>query len=280
MKPYAVRILNSFCLFSNNRAFGNALLSKAHYHDKELFMLLTTREERDQANQKNRKIVLNFLLLHRYSTLKNIAFELGHKSTASASRILKRLCHERLVKKEVIKEEFINVTLFGITQNGIDEVGVFVDEHQPFYKSRVSLRNLKHTVANQRAGTIIKRHLELDDLMLINTEFGNLTKYKSIVDFKHRPDLLVVGKLPSNGQVLVFAVETELSLKDTKRYRKIWLEYLSKVRAKKLNQVWYCVKDDAAKSRLTTLWDKEKKTLLMDNERDFISVISMKSWLT
>lgn len=242
-------------------------------------MLLTTREEREQANQKNRKIVLNFLLLHRYSTLKNIAFELGHKSTASASRILKRLCYEKLVKKEVFKEEFINVTLFGITQKGIDEVGVFVDEHQPFYKSRVSLRNLRHTVANQRTGTIIKRKIDLDDLMLINTEFGNLTKYKHIVSFKHRPDLLVVGRLPKSDKVRVFAVETELSLKDTKRYRKIWLEYLSKVRTEKLTQVWYCVKDNAAKERLLTIWEKEKRTLLMANERDFIHVISMVSWL-
>ena len=243
-------------------------------------MLLTTREERYQANKKNRKIVLDFLLLHRYSTLKNIAFELGHKSTASASRILKRLCYEKLVKKEVLKEEFINVTLFGITQKGIDEVGVFVDDHQPFYKSRVSLRNLRHTIANQRMGTIIKRKTNLEDLMLINTEFGNLTKYKHIVSFKHRPDLLVVGRLPEkSNKVHVFAVETELSLKDTKRYRKIWLEYLSKVRTEKLTQVWYCVKDNAAKERLLTIWEKEKRTLLMENEPEFIHVISMASWL-
>ena len=235
-------------------------------------MLISTRKERDLANQQNRNLILQFLLLHRYSTLKNIALELGHKSTASASRILKRLSYEKLVKKEVLKEEFIKVTLFGITQKGIDESGGFVDEHLPFYRSRVSFRNLKHTLTNQRVGTMIKRRLGCD-ITILNTEFGNLKKYEHFVNLKHRPDLLVVAK-----SRIVVAVETELSLKDTKRYRKIWLEYTSKIRVRDMNGVWYFVKNDAAAQRLMSLWKKEKSKFLRDGEADFMKIISMQDW--
>lgn len=240
-------------------------------------MLLTEPSERQDAHKKNREVVLKFLLCHKYSTLKNIAYELGHASTASASRILRRLCSEGLVKKEVIKEEFTKVTLFGITKFGVGALGEDVDEVRHFVPSRVSWRNLNHTLVNQRVGTWTKNFLKennVDEIKVINLEFGDLKKYKHIVNFKHRPDLLVIGKL--NNHPLLFLIETELSLKDTKRYRKIWVEYMNLKKARVIQQVWYFVKNKVAIDRVNQI--KDKMNLIGENKKlldDTVNLINI-----
>lgn len=240
-------------------------------------MLITESDERQEAHKKNREVVLKFLLCHKYSTLKNIAYELGHVSTASASRILKRLCSEGLVKKEVIKEEFTKVTLFGITKFGVGALGEDVDEVRHFVPSRVSLRNLNHTLVNQRVGTWTNNFLkknDIDEIKVINLEFGNLKKYKHIVNFNHRPDLLIIGKL--NNRPMLFLIETELSLKDYKRYRKIFIEYMNLKKTGVINQVWYFVKNKAAIDRMIQIKNKmnftEENNKLLNNTISLIGI--------
>jgi len=220
-------------------------------------MLITESDERQEAHKKNREIVLKFLLCHKYSTLKNVAYELGHKSTASTSRILKRLCSEGLAKKEVIKDEFTKITLFGITKFGVGALGEDVDEVRHFVPSRVSLRNINHTLVNQRVGTWTKSFLKknnFNEVKVINLEFGNLKKYKHIVDFKHRPDLLIIGKLKNSS--FLFLIETELSIKDSKRYKKIWREYLALYKTRKIKGVLYFMKNQTAVERIKQMKDK------------------------
>ncbi len=223
----------------------------------EINMLIAESEKRQEASKKNRQTVLRFLLCHKYSTLKNVAFELGHKSTASASRILKKLCSDGLVKKEVIKEEFTKVTLFGITKFGVGALGEDVDEVRHFMPSRVSLRNLTHTLVNQRVGTWMRNLIKANNfnsIKVINSEFGNLKKYNHIVNFKHRPDLLIVAK--KNDHVYIYLIETELSLKDSKRYKKIWNEYIQLKRKECIQSVFYFVSNSSAENRIEEMKKK------------------------
>lgn len=211
-------------------------------------MLIADYQDRMENNKKNRLTILEFLTKNRYSNLKNIAFKLGHKSTSTASRVLKKLVAEKLVKRADIREDFFNAVLFGITEAGINEAGYFVDDYKPFHKSRVSLRNLNHTLLNQRVGIWLFKLKSNDGAAVINMEFGNLKKYDNIIKFKHRPDLLLMLKGNLN-----IAIETELSLKDIKRYRVIWSEYIRLKKARKLARVWYFVKSDRAKEKLESL---------------------------
>jgi hypothetical protein len=221
-------------------------------------MLIVDHLQRAERHEKNRALILDFLVLHRYSNLKNVAQELGHKSTATASRLLKKLCYEQLVKKETIKDGFTNVVLFGITQKGIDASGRLIDEHQPFHKSKVSLRTLEHTLINQYVGIKFKRIEGFNNIQIINTEFGNLKKYEHLAKFKHRPDLLVLGNSIKTNRSSLFVVETELSLKEKKRYIPIWREYLSLKKSGKINTVIYVVKNESAVNRLKAIMEKVK----------------------
>lgn len=231
-------------------------------------MLLSTQSERLNAHKKNRDTILNFLFCHRYSTLKNIAFELGHSSTATASRTLKKLCAEQLVKKVHITEDHINVTLFGISKDGVGLLSDGIDEQRHFIPSRVSFRNLHHTLANQRAGTAVVKFLKdskVENIKVINTEFGNLKKYNHIVKFNHRPDLLIVGYF--NKKPTLFVIETELSIKDSKRYRKIWLEYMALKQSGTIKIVWYFMKNKNAVEKIEKIkwglnFNSENKKLL------------------
>ncbi|WP_085609335.1 hypothetical protein, partial [Vibrio parahaemolyticus] len=188
---------------------------------------------------------------------------LGHSSTATASRTLKKLCAEQLVKKVHITEEHINVTLFGISKEGVGQLSCSVDEQRHFIPSRVSFRNLHHTLANQRAGTVVVNFLKnsnVEDIKVINTEFGNLKKYNHIVKFNHRPDLLIVGYF--NGKPTLFVIETELSLKDSKRYRKIWFEYMKLKQKGLIKVVWYFMKNESAVEKI----EKIKNSLNFNSE--------------
>nr|AKN36543.1 hypothetical protein [Vibrio sp. ZF_53]AKN37413.1 hypothetical protein [Vibrio tasmaniensis]AKN39333.1 hypothetical protein [Vibrio sp. ZF_45]AKN39741.1 hypothetical protein [Vibrio splendidus] len=242
-------------------SLGNSRLRNLLAENKELKMLLSTQQERLDANKKNRTVILEFLCCHRYSTLQNIAYELGHKSTATASRVLKRLCAERLVKKEVFKDDVFNVTLFGITKNGVGFLDRDIEENLHFIPSRVSLRNLNHTLINQRVGTFSSRlYSESFNTKIINTEFGNLKKYEEYAMFKHRPDLILSLKKDVYEKMIL--IETELSIKDKKRYLKIWNEYLLLKSKGKLLYVMYFVKNNTAYERLGEIRNRLKFNLL------------------
>jgi DNA-binding MarR family transcriptional regulator len=184
-------------------------------------MLITDAMERREKHKTNRKKILEFLLLHRYSTLKNISYELNHKSSSTSSRILKKLCYEGLVRKETLQDEHTKVVLFGITKKGIDATENFIDDHQSFQKGNVSLRTINHTLVNQRV--ISEYSHRFKDSEVVNTEFGNLKKYEKIIKFNHRPDGVIFHEIDERLRAIV--LETELSLKDRKRYSKIWHEY-------------------------------------------------------
>ncbi|WP_305815320.1 replication-relaxation family protein [Photobacterium leiognathi] len=239
-------------------------------------MLISDSKKRLQINSDKRKKILMFLLENRYSNLDNISVAINQKSNAGASRVLQKLIAEKLVKKVVINKNFVRVTLFGITQKGIDELNFFVDDYSPFYPSRVSTANLKHTLINQRILTVLKKRTKKNytDIKTINAEFGNLKQYEHIYKFKHRPDGLFVAKEKENGEIVVFIIETELSLKNTKRYKEIFREYIQHCRATKIRQVLYFVRDDSAKKRLRKIIDTIAADLSKDRaELDLIQTM-------
>lgn len=226
-------------------------------------MLISDSKKRLQINSDKRKKILMFLLENRYSNLDNISVAINQKSNASASRVLQKLIAEKLVKKAVIDKNFVRITLFGITQKGIDECDLFIDDYSPFYPSRVSTANLKHTLINQRILTVIKKRLiNCTDIKTINVEFGNLKKYEHICKFKHRPDGLIVAK--RDEDIVVFVIETELSLKNTKRYKEIFREYIQHHRANIITSVMYFVRDESAQKRLKKIID----TIAADLSKD------------
>ena len=226
-------------------------------------MLISDSKKRLQINSDKRKKILMFLLENRYSNLDNISVAINQKSNAGASRVLQKLIAEKLVKKAVIDKNFVRITLFGITQKGIDECDLFIDDYSPFYPSRVSTANLKHTLINQRILTVIKKRLiNCTDIKTINVEFGNLKKYEHICKFKHRPDGLIVAK--RDEDIVVFVIETELSLKNTKRYKEIFREYIQHHRANIITSVMYFVRDESAQKRLKKIID----TIAADLSKD------------
>ena len=228
-------------------------------------MLISDSKKRLQINSDKRKKILMFLLENRYSNLDNISVAINQKSNAGASRVLQKLIAEKLVKKAVIDKNFVRITLFGITQKGIDECDLFIDDYSPFYPSRASTANLKHTLINQRILTVIKKRLiNCTDIKTINVEFGNLKKYEHICKFKHRPDGLLVAKRDEG--IVVFVIETELSLKNTKRYKEIFREYISHHRAKKITSVMYFVRDESAQKRLQKIIDTIASDLSEDRK--------------
>lgn len=205
-------------------------------------MILKNHQDRARANQLNRQKILDFLLLHRYSTLKNISYELGHKSTAATSRILKRLRAERMVKKEVINENFTNITLFGLTSFGVECLTGEINKRRCFYKSKVNIRNISHTLVNQRIGI---RYTKTDKIFkVVNMEFGSLSDNVANIKFKHRPDLLITAGKTN------WIIETELSIKDKARYYLIWHEYMELKRSGRVDVVTYWVQDELAKKKL------------------------------
>ena len=237
-------------------------------------MLISDSKKRLQINSDKRKKILMFLLENRYSNLDNISVAINQKSNAGASRVLQKLIAEKLVKKAVIDKNFVRITLFGITQKGIDECDLFIDDYSPFYPSRVSTANLKHTLVNQRILTVIKKRvINCTDIKTINVEFGNLKKYEHICKFKHRPDGLLVAKRDEG--IVVFVIETELSLKNTKRYKEIFREYIRHHRANKITSVMYFVRDESAQKRLKkiidhiTLHDSDSSTEINRNRSLF-----------
>ncbi|WP_044583715.1 hypothetical protein [Aliivibrio salmonicida] len=223
-------------------------------------MLITDPIYRAEQAIKNRNTVMIFLSHHRYSTLENIRYELGMKSKASASRILKKLCQEGHVKKEELSDNITNVTLFGVTRKGLDTYHFNLDNNKSFLKSRVSLRTLNHTLTNQKVGSLLKKSARLTDVRVINAEIGNFKQYEHIMKFKHRPDLVLVGKTKTD--IVVHVIETELTLKDSKRYNPILKEYLQLRRINKISTVWYFVKNEKAKERLRQMMDKLKYKLI------------------
>lgn len=227
-------------------------------------MLITDPIYRAEQAIKNRNTVMIFLSHHRYSTLENIRYELGMKSKASASRILKKLCEEGHVKKEELCDNITKVTLFGITRKGLDTYHFNLDNNKPFLKSRVSLRTLNHTLTNQKVSTLLKKSTRLTDVKVINAEIGNFKQYEHIMKFKHRPDLVIVGK--GKADIIVHVIETELTLKDSKRYHPIFKEFLDLRRRKKINGVWYFVRNEKAKERLQKIISGLKYKLVRNEE--------------
>ena len=71
-------------------------------------------------------------------------------------------------------------------------------------------------------------------------------------------------KKKENGEIVVFIIETELSLKNTKRYKEIFREYIQHCRATKIKQVLYFVRDESAKKRLQKIID----TIAVDLSKD------------
>jgi hypothetical protein len=227
-------------------------------------MLITDPIYRAEQAIKNRNTVMIFLSHHRYSTLENIRYELGMKSKASASRILKKLCEEGHVKKEELCDNITKVTLFGITRKGLDTYHFNLDNNKPFLKSRVSLRTLNHTLTNQKVGTLLKKSTRLTDVKVINAEIGNFKQYEHIMKFKHRPDLVLVGK--GKTDIIVHVIETELTLKDSKRYHPILKEFLELKRKNKIHGVWYFVRNEKAKERLQKMISDLKYKLIRNEE--------------
>ncbi|CAK3046570.1 Mobilization protein [Vibrio crassostreae] len=225
-------------------------------------MLIADAVKRKEKHETNRTNILNFLLLHRYSSLKNIAYELRHKSSATSSRILKKLCYEGLVRKETLQDEHTKVVLFGITKKGIDATDNFIDDHQPFQKGSVSLRTINHTLVNQRVMSAYSRRFKGSEV--VNTEFGNLKKYEKIIKFNHRPDGVIFYKIDDRLEAII--LETELSLKDRKRYWKIWYEYVQGIKESKVFAVAYVMKNEAAVKRIETIFNKLKYDLCRNRE--------------
>ena len=82
--------------------------------------------------------------------------------------------------------------------------------------------------------------------------------------FKHRPDLVLVGK--GKTDIIVHVIETELTLKDSKRYHPILKEFLELKRKNKIHGVWYFVRNEKAKERLQKMISDLKYKLIRNEE--------------
>ncbi len=201
---------------------------------------MNTRER----GAKNRQQIIDFLLMHTYTTIDVLCGVLKVKSKPMISRHLSRLVDEKLIKRERFKTLGGSIIMFGTTQKLIE---LYDSERTPFRPSKISHRTLEHTLycqklsAHYQHGKIFKQY----KMEIVNAETGSLKKF----GLAHRPDLIL--KPAAHAYI---CIECELSLKSKPRYEKIINDYCQLIDAKKILQCEYFFSD-------TRLADRFKRIL-------------------
>ncbi len=202
--------------------------------------------------------VLRFLHTESYSNFKNL-MELTRIDKSNLSRLLRRLTKKNMLKKHDLVFDTHNVLLWGILDEGIHKVADI--DNAPLYNfqpKKVSISTINHTLMNQRV------RLAIEHLGWTDWENSDRKKFISKYSVTHRPDAIV-----TNPNRVIMAIETELTLKTSLRYRSIAKSHVEAIKENFWHHVVYIVRDEEYKKMLNRRFDGIKYVQFDNSRHDF-----------
>jgi hypothetical protein len=200
--------------------------------------LIPVHQERIMRAASNRSVVLSFLRTELFSTPQILGALVGFESRQAIHKLLKKLESTEEIRRHVVETLGGGLTIWGITAHG--QACAFDPDIEKvvsatFEPSRFSESTLRHSldvqllrVAAQKAGW---NNWQNGDRMGVAAKDGK------------RPDALAVS--PAGKRV---AVEVERTMKTTKRYEIILVQYLKLLKSGEIDLVvWASPTDDFSK---------------------------------
>ena len=199
--------------------------------------LMTATLRKTRVLEK-RKLILRFLREEIWSDTANLSMLLDVKSIA-ATRTLKKLVEEELIRSHALPTMGGQIILFGITAHGqalAAETGEDILD-KVFIPSRVAPTYARHTLDIQ----ILRIRAERAGW----TQWVNADRIEKWVTGKMRPDAYAVS--PDGRR---FGIECERTIKSPKRYIDILSGWLQAIRRGDVSHVVWASPDEKIRDRL------------------------------
>lgn len=195
-----------------------------------------------KRGEEKEETLMQFLSTDLFIDLNNIKLLLHINQSTNAYTLLRRLTARRYLIKHKIKLSTGNITVWGITQTGLGAVPFSENiSHRAFEPSKITFTSINHRLMIQRT------RIYLQQKNWTNWKAGDSHQFK--LDFKSikcRPDAIVMSP-----KTVTFALEIELTLKTSLRYRAIIKSHIQAIEKKHWAHVIYVVFSNNDKAHLT-----------------------------
>lgn len=195
-----------------------------------------------KRGEEKEETLLQFLSTDLFIDLNNIKLLLHINQNTNAYTLLRRLTARRYLIKHIIQLPTGKIPIWGITQAGLQTLPISTTiSPRPFEASKITFTSINHRLMIQRT------RIYLQKKNWTNWKAGDSHQFKQdYKSIKCRPDAIV-----TSPKTVTFALEIELTLKTSLRYRTIIKSHIEAIEKKHWAHVIYVVNTNNDKAHLT-----------------------------
>ena len=195
-----------------------------------------------KRGEEKEDTLLQFLSTDLFIDLNNIKLLLHINQNTNAYTLLRRLTARRYLIKHIIQLPTGKIPIWGITQAGLQTLPISTTiSPRPFEASKITFTSINHRLMIQRT------RIYLQKKNWTNWKAGDSHQFKQdYKSIKCRPDAIV-----TSPKTVTFALEIELTLKTSLRYRTIIKSHIEAIEKKHWAHVIYVVNTNNDKAHLT-----------------------------
>ncbi|MGF1827629.1 replication-relaxation family protein [Photobacterium angustum] len=195
-----------------------------------------------KRGEEKEETLLQLLSTDLFIDLNNIKLLLHINQNTNAYTLLRRLTARRYLIKHIIQLPTGKIPIWGITQAGLQTLPISTTiSPRPFEASKITFTSINHRLMIQRT------RIYLQKKNWTNWKAGDSHQFKQdYKSIKCRPDAIV-----TSPKTVTFALEIELTLKTSLRYRTIIKSHIEAIEKKHWAHVIYVVNTNNDKAHLT-----------------------------